>query len=485
MTLENDPGQDAVRDPTAAISRRLAVSQAFSKLSQANRGLQSGLPVAATDFLDAYRTLAPATHAGFRAPLSLAFLAQVAALGGLPLVQQAHFILAAGSERSYPTITAIHGAALLEAAPSCERLSDGLALFLGVAHEAEKLQKILGNVPFDALQTPAALLGMSSEVLANTFGDEVTALRFLNGLLFHGANRSLHALHFDDAEAETDQAATLPDFSTVEGPLFVVAGATERIHDVLSPFVRKLRGELSQLADSQEEDALYDVLPLLYSDEKQAFSERLVAEAPRGFTPIPGGVVVHFERLSPQEVDRRAHGFVSTLKQKKAVLVVIGRHPQRLADVLNTVGQKTRALILLSEGLSAEESVVYPESIFDVVTGQYAELKNALLKEEERTTRIFSEVYSTPSLGLSISTPTTSRSIDSISSRLLQAAFQSRIDGNLERSARIGLGLSPLHLPHTHSDLALHVLARMAKAPTQATRHRSPKSASGVVPKRA
>gem|GEM_PF-1892162 len=445
------------------------VKSALAVLHDAAVLLQQGGSCNADLLLPAYRAVAPVSHVDIDAPLSFAFLQQVLAMGGLPLLQHAHLSLEHGSPRAFPTFTSGAGVAHLTAPPSLERTADGLALALGVALEAQKARRLLGDLPFADLAFPAQRLGVDVDGLQQAFGG--VALDALNGLVRH-PQRQVHGAPI--AAAEAGVVDDFPQVDFKQGPVFVVAGATGRMHDLLSPLVRKLHADLAQLAQSQDDDALYEVLPAVFADDAGVFAERNTEERSRGFAPFAGGVVVEFARCVPQDADRRAHGLVQTLKQNKAVLVVIEQHPQLLRSVLQHVGPLCRALILLSEGMCSDDAVLFPEAALDVVTGRRTELRNAMLKEEERQTQPLFDVHTLPSLGFAPLAPPARTALDVVTGPFLQAVFDARVAGDLDRGCRVGLGVCPFAASARLSELSLKVLAKMAAAPVRASRQAPP-----------
>ena len=329
-----DPGQA----PTDA-----SVAEALSRLWQAVRCFDARGVVDVAAALDGYRALRPAGHAraADEAP-DLDFLEAAFALGGASLLGASQLIASRGTPRTGIVVEvaplAERDAVELRLPPSPHSAMDAFALTAGLAVEASKVARLLDGVVTeeDALLRISSAAQLDEEGLVMRLGgDRGEAVRALSALLAPGEARTVR-LATDgarpDAAAPFDGFALEGSTHDAGGPLFVVAGASDRLHDLVSPYVRRLRGPLSRLAASSFEDALYDALWTLFSEAPAALEERLEAEARDGISPIPGALVVRFDALDPALADARSREDVRALKRSRARAVLCDAHPRTLGQ---------------------------------------------------------------------------------------------------------------------------------------------------------
>jgi hypothetical protein len=427
--------------------------------------------------LHAYRGLSPVGHpgAGADAP-DCDFLAAAWSLGGVGLLGGHQVRVCGAPPRALPTAEPLEGGAgvRLSLARGQDAAGDALALALGVAMESAKLQPLLDDVPpaSATLDEIASRLALSRDALAAAFGSADDAVQALLSAAAAGPDRELV---LDDG-APPVQPDALDDviFDVAvdgDGPVFVLAGATERLHDMLSPYVRRLAAPLGRLAGAATDDARYDALRLLVTAEPDSHAERVAAETRDGISHCGSALVVRFEALDPSAVDERARNTVRQLKSRRALGVVTGRSPAALGDALDRCGARARVVVLLAEAFAGEEARAWPDVILDAASGHPFDVDNALCDanaEEPITAHI-----SAPSLGLTPAPLVRERwAVDALLAPLLAETGAARARGALGRGARVALGsFAPGDGAHA-SSVALRVLERMAAGVAPAPKRR-------------
>ncbi|MDP2341148.1 MAG: hypothetical protein Q8O67_09330 [Deltaproteobacteria bacterium] len=126
-----------------------------------------------------------------------------------------------------------------------------------------------------------------------------------------------------DAGVFEPPEAPVPLLAAISGKeLHVVAGGgARRLHDVLSPYVRRLRVELALLGRNGavvDDDDVYRGLELLNAREPRCVAERRAAEP----FDDAGFFAIDTARVPEEGVDRRARALIGPLK--KANITVVG-----------------------------------------------------------------------------------------------------------------------------------------------------------------
>lgn len=397
MTTQPDVGQ-------ALPASSLTVVAALSAVARAAEELRATGTLEVGPFLAAYRALEPVAHGGSAnlAP-DLDFLNAATSLGEA-LLDAELFEVTATSPRAPPSVTSAADTdgprrAHVHVAPGFEATADALALALGLGLEAAKLQALLDEgLEREPLAAAARALGVTTTAIAEHLAtDEIEVALRLRRVADGGVVRRVLASPAARVPLPIDDV--LFDVATGgDGPLFVLAGATERLQDILSPWVRRLDGPLSRLAGTTSSDDLYSVLPLLLAEEPLAHDERLDVESREGFTPCGGVIVIRFDVVDPTRADERARPLLRALKQSRARAVLCERHPSTLTDVLARVGKRARVVAVLAEALGGRSP--YPDVVVDALTGHPLDLDNALADPEDPSQEA-AVCISPPSLGLS------------------------------------------------------------------------------------
>lgn len=444
-----------------------SVAEALSTLARAAAELSQRGVVEVGPLLAAYRALAPVGHAGAQgiAP-DLELLAATASFGA-PLLGAEAVEVCASVPRAPPSVRpddVDERRARLFTPPGVESGADALTLTLGVALEAAKLVALLDDPATpagDLVDVAAGACGVTPDDVARALGapDRATALAAFEDVLRGGVVRRVELAASARAGRPIDDVM-LDVALNEDGPLFVLAGATERVQDLLSPWVRRLERPLARLAGSPAADELYAALPLLLAEEPRAHDERLEVEAREGFTPCGDAVVVRFERVDPARADERTRTSLRALKQSRARAVLTGRDPETLRAVLARVGRRARVVAVLGEALGARSP--YPDVVVDAVSGHPLDLDNALA-DPERHDEVASVCISPPSLGLSPRAFLEQGvGCAPLLAPLLLEAVHARAAGWLARQSRLAAGISPPGDSAAASSVALRCLARMS-----------------------
>ncbi len=457
MTTPPDAGQ-ALPPPAS-----MTLPEALRQVARAARDLREHGVVEVGPALAAYRTLQPVAHGGSlaRAP-DLAFLAATSAFGP-PLLDAEMLTVAGAVPRAPPFVTS--GAAegtRAHVAPGVEATADALTLALGLALEAAKLQVLLDDADGDddlLALTARAHDSTKAAVAASLDRSEAEATEMLEAILHGGVARRVYALPEARAPIPLDEVL-LDVANDDDAPLFVLAGATERLQDLLSPFVRRLESPLAHLAGSTSADELYAALPLLLAEEPRCEEERLAVESREGFTPCGGALVVRFDRVDASRADERARPQLRALKQSRARAVLCARFPTTLAEVLARTGRRTRAVIVLAEALGGQSP--YPDVVIDAESGHPLDFDNALADGDDGRETACTYI-SPPSLGLSPRAHLEHGvGCAPLLAPLLLEAAHARAAGTLARRARLAAGTFAPGDSEGASAVALRVLSRMS-----------------------
>lgn len=399
---------------------------ALRLLARAARALVEEERLSTDGLLAAYRALGPAGHEGAREDaLDVAFVARCRSLGGDALLAARHIVVEAALPRTGPGV--LHGdgraprgrhegegeTVRLRAAADDDAAGNALALALGLSLEAAKL----GH----GLSAPA-------DVLRSTFATPQDARAALEALSRGGAVREVEL----GAVAPRVDSAVLGALAAErDRPLYVVAGrGARRVHDLLSPYGRRLRDDLVALGrklGAPRDDEIYAGLDVLLADE-HVHAERLAVEAAEGFEPAgPGVVVVRCEVLADADVDRRCREAAIQLKRARAAVVLVEGRADTLAAVLRAMGGACRAVALLGEA-SAERT---PAFVDEPASGHVASFDNALAPPGETAL-----LTTLPSLGLAPAALAPEAVVDATAWGLVQAVLRARAHGALVPTSR-------------------------------------------------
>jgi hypothetical protein len=442
------------------------VTTALGVLAEACERLASGSHLDTLPLMSAYRHARPAGHplAAADSP-DLAFLGTLYALGGAPLLAAPRLVVVQSAPRMPPEVLPLSGGVEVRVPPSEEAPGDVLALALGLTVEAAKLRRALGDghAPGPALAERVLALPVGS--LAQAFGDDDSAADALAALLRSPASRRVHALAPPAAPALLD--------IDVDGPLFVVAGATERLHDLISPWARRLLPRLQALVGSDDGDAPYAALPALLQIDPSVHDERLAAEQRDGLMASGDALLIDHAALDPALADPRGRDALATLRRNSARTIVVGRRRAALEHVLETYGAQLRVVVVLAEALTVPGTLLMPDVLVHPGGPHYVDLRNALgLAAASGGAHVSLHV---PSLGLAPrSAPglLPGSSLNALLWPLVSVAARARAFGHLARATQLAVGLtSPASADS--SALALHCLAKMAAAPREGPSRRA------------
>jgi hypothetical protein len=308
----------------------------------------------------AYRAFPPFTHprAGEESP-DLDLVAGLWALGGETLLGARHVHVAAAAPRALPRAARLDDdTALLSLPAAPHAIADALALCLALHVEGQKLRALAQALPDGpaALEVLTRSTGTSADDLSARFGSTDDALRAVRALAGGGpahvtTSRGDDAL---DAPAPLDPLL-LGAALDKDAPVLICAGATEILHDAISPYARRLAPRLDALTGASDDDARYDAIALLVSEAPDAHEERRGVEARDGLTPAGGALVVRTGALPLDAADPRARAGLRELAARRAAILLCGRDPRALDDALEHVGARAAAIALFVEGAPAPE----------------------------------------------------------------------------------------------------------------------------------
>lgn len=436
-------------------------------LCDAAERLQGGHDVRTGPLLASYAQLRPTGHViAERVTPDLEFIAAVRAMGE-ELLGARVLELQWSVPRAPPGLLPGHDDVVtLLVPPGLEGPGDALALALGVALESEKLRQLTdGNAAGPLLpQVALALECAPGEVVERMgcAGEGEVAEALLQRLLAAGAERSVRSAPLRGPSPAAGLTAALrgPD----DGPLFVLAGATERLHDLVSPWVRRLQTPLAKLAGSRQSDDGYALLPSLVAEDPRLHRERIAAEHEEGaILESNGALLIRFAQLDTALVDERARPVVTQLKRSRTRAVLCGRSTECLQEVLSAVGPEVRVVVLLGEALGALGP--YPDLVIDGRTSHPLELNNILYPPHVDATKAASVLLSPPSLGLSPSLVLAEQVGSApLLGPLALSVAHARAAGLLPRGARVAAAVHPPGDSAAASATALLCLTRMAGA---------------------
>jgi hypothetical protein len=340
---------------------------ALRLLSRAARALVEEGRVSTEGLLAAYRALRPLGFAGEHDDagadrLDVGFLLRCRSLGGDALLRARRIVVERALPRTGVTITRMdeEPSAVRWRGPADDDASgEALALALGLSLEAAKL---------------AHGLGAPADVLRAAFATPLDARAAVDALAEGGAAREIELVREDAARVDGAALAALVQ----DRPVYVVAGAgAHRVHDLVSPYTRRLREDLVKLGKdlgAPRDDEPYAALDVLLRDE-HVHAERRAVEAADGFVSAgPGVVVVRCEAFPDAEADRRCREALVQLKRARALLVLVEASGASLEQALQILGGSTRAVALLVEGTSE----CAPELVVEPAADHVAVVSNAL-----------------------------------------------------------------------------------------------------------
>jgi hypothetical protein len=446
-----------------------STSSPLGELAQSARELEARGQLDVAPKLWAYRALDPVGHPGAsRSCLDAAFLAAAFGLGGISLLRAKDLWALPQPPRSLPAVHELprheRPGAILHVSHGPEGCADALSLQLGLAAEAAKLDARLDELHEPRVDDRAlwpALFEAPLASLLEAFGSEQSLRDALAALLEGGVDRRVlraagHAPALDEV---------LFDVAISDGPLFVLAGATERLHDVSTPWVRRLEGPLARLAGDRDADALYDALPLLVSDDPRCHDERLQVEAKDGVTPCGAALVVRFDALDTAKADERARPLLRALKGRRTCAVLCDRRPETLRAVLARAGRRARVVVVIADGILPDVEAGFPDVLLDAQSGLPLDLDNALADADSERERA-AACLSLPSLGLTPSVILQDKgAVAAGASALLAEAGLARARGELSRRARLAVAVLSAGASGQHTRVALRCLERMAALP--------------------
>lgn len=421
-----------------------ARTEARVRLARAARALDDDGAAETAPLLPALRTVRPSGHEGAGADqVDVPFVARMRALGGGALLAaRALRVLPAPWRAPWRFSSCADGTVELHAPPRDDLAGDALLVLTGLALEAAKLAH---GLPADPAAVRAAF-------------PTPTAARDALAALQTGGSARVVELASDAARLDRAALRALVG----DRPCFVVAGdGAARMHDLLSPFARRMRAALTAAGERASprparDDAVYAGIDALAAADPLAFAERLEVERADAVVPIgAGAVAVRCEALPDAEVDRRAREAVAQLKRARALVVLVEPCRATLAAVLATSAgagaNATRAVAIVTNGTCDAA----PDALVDVASGHVAPLDNALVPASRSHA---SSLWSLPSLALA----TEEHPCDAGAFALAQAVLRARIDGTLAQSARLAVRAVPHGDQGALSGACLELLARFA-----------------------
>lgn len=441
-----------------------ATLAALGDLAAACAQLRAGGSVDTLPLTAAYRAARPAGHAlASAASLDLAFLGTLYALGGAPMLSAPRLIAAQSAPRMPPEVMPLPGGVEVRVPPSEEAAGDVLALALGLTVEAAKLRRALGDGSTPGPALAERVLALPAGSLDRAFGDEASAADALAALLSSPASRRVHAL-------APEQAPPPPAPEGADGPVFIVAGATERLHDLVSPWARRLAPRLIELVGDDDIDAPYAALPALLQIDPGVHDERVSAEQDDGLLASRSAVALDHGALDPALCDPRALEALTTLKRSRAASIVVGRQRRAFEAALEHHGGDARVVVVLAEALTAPGTLLMPDVLVHPRASggddTWLDVRNALGLPAPPAAHPTLHV---PSLGLAPrqapGLPLGS-SLNALLWPLVAAFGRARALGHVPRSTRLAVGLSSPASADS-SALALHCLSKMAAAPRE------------------
>lgn len=422
-----------------------ARADARRRLALAARVLADDGTAETAPLLGALRAARPNGHEGAGADqVDVEFLARMRALGGDALLAARAVRLVPAPWRA-PWRLLAHGDGALElhAPPRDDLAGDALLLVTGLALEAAKL----------AHKLPA-----ERAALRAAFTTPGEALDALDALRSGGGERLLERAPPGERVDSAALTALVGD-----RPCWLVAGdGAARMHDILSPFARRLRGALTGVGEraaprAPRDDAVYAGIDALAAADPDALAERLEVERADALVPVgPGAIVVRCEALPDAEVDRRCREALQLLKRARALLVLVEPCATTLAAVVAATATATRALAIVCVATTD----VAPDTLVDAASEHVVPIDNALAE----TQRVRAAPLMTlPSLALA----TEERAMDAGAFPLAQVALRARLEGTLADNARLAVRAVQKGDHGALSRACLELLARFAPRPTR------------------
>lgn len=344
---------------------------ALRLLARAHRALVDEGFVTTEGLLPAWRALQPAAHPGAgHDAVDVAFLGRVRARFGPGALQASRIVVGGGPRRGQPRASASleSGALHIEAPSSAAARGELLGLALGLALEGAKVRHGLTASP-EALR---AVFASPAEARATL--DALASCRDVLELEEAARTNSTSSSAFLDAP--TVDTATLQGLAR-DRPVYVVTGVgAHRIHDLLSPFARRLREVLMPLGQvlgapaGEEAHAAIDLI----SGEAGIHQERHAVESADGFTALGADVIaVRCDAIAESEADRRCRDAVQQLKRARALLVLVAPHGPTVLAVLSALSGACRLVAVLEEGTAS----CTPAFVEDAATGHILPIDNA------------------------------------------------------------------------------------------------------------
>lgn len=468
-------GQCVKRDATGTRETR-RVMQEFNPLpydgqmlaiaAQGAAAVASGAALSCAPFAPAYRRLKLPGHAlaGSDA-IDLAFLSAARDFGGEGLLSANHFALGTPLPRSYPALDLQGGNVVMHGHRRAQSAADAFTFALGLSVESLKVQaQLAGDAGFDDVASAAVALGTDSASLLRALGPSPDDV--LRALACLGGDVGDRQVAGPAQKASVDGEALQRHVHSAKGmgPLFVVVGAFERTHDVLSPFVRQLAPELGKLTGDKRPDALYQAADEVFAYDVETVFERVAQEEREGFLACGDAVALRCESLNPRRCDFRANAAAIALSRSRT-RIVFAPDADALVQVLEAVGDQVRAVVLISEGrLPAGESA-RPSIVVDAATTIALDVDNALLGVREvGNTRLPTVALTVPSLGLAPEDIPENFVVETGLAPLLSTCAMARAQGALQQKAKLAYAVIPAQDMVAPTEVALRVLERMASA---------------------
>ncbi len=425
---------------STATPSQLLARRALADVSAAVRRFSTGGAVEAGEIaalLPAWRVLQPRSHAG--AGDDALDLVTVARVTSLQIWRQSHAVCqSAGLRGALRMRSDVHDTIMMPHA------ADALAALLCAALEQAKR---------------AHGFAAAREALPRAFDTPAAAQLALAAL--------------DDAVARDQQRSlaiappTLawPSFGALTPTYLVVGAGAVRMHDVLSPYARRLGPRLMGLARTQAgvggarggDDLAYAAIEVLHATHPDTLVERLSAEAGDGFYADDVGIIVDCQALPPTGADGRAAAHLERLRRARARVVLLpnGQHVQQALD---HIAPALQAVVVLSTATSD----VVPAFVADAATGVTLPVANALSGARD-TLHSVDAIALAPNdcaavLGLS--------AVDADAFGTVSALFRAHSGGSCDAPIAVRA------MRHVDTAAVLEMLSRMGKVTPTPTRGR-------------
>jgi hypothetical protein len=440
------------------------VRRALATLDHALSTLRTTQMLDVDPLVQSYLALSPRGHPFAESPtVDVGFLGRTLSLLGDPTALRAHrFVLSTTRAPVPPQVRADGSTLELFLEESSHAPADVLALALGLVVERAKAKRILGDMPELSADLTARLLGVTTEALAQTFGSLENAWSAFKALVSTSGRATVHCIPPRAPPARAVSPGLQKDAFTGDGHVFIVAGASRRMHDLLSPFVRRLEVPLSALAGTPDDDALYATLPLLVAEDPLIEDERRVVEESDGIFADDDLLIVRARSLDVNLVDARARVAVRELALADSTIVLVPEAPVSLVAALTDFGPRTRAVILLAEGFVPTGAPWFP----DVIAGPFSHhaIENPLAPaSNDAVARV---AFAVPGLGLAPSSApgVHERAVCATGiSEMADVVVNMRAQGGLHRTCRTAAAVVFPGDDDAHTKLALLCLDKMAR----------------------